>query len=419
MRSVGYVVVVMVGLSGVGALGAEANSAPAGGSTQPTRRQAVSRPAGGGRTVAFQRGVVINWGERQAELAGKIALREGPLELFACSTDLYGGDKTHESIVLLGARPLHVFQALGLIGLEPGRPARYDVANETVIPASGQAVEVWVRWKAGGKRREVRACAWMRLIDKPDEPLDPLPWVFSGSAPRVEGGILADEDGTVITTVDFAGSIVTLSTHHPRDYSQLWIEARPDAIPPLDTPCTVIVRGARLRLIMDRFGRLFGRSERLDESGLAELVERYVEESPRGEVEVDVAATALQADVERLKARLKGLGVDDGRVRVRRRPASAFPKDDPRAGRAFLRDQLPLQRSLLESAADEHRRLTTQLSSRQTALERRVTAVADYVARLRQGLSELAGASTRPSKATGSGGEGSSEHEAAARPDGP
>lgn len=368
--------------------------------TRSTSRRTESRPAVHGRKVAFQPGVVINWGERQVELAGKIALREGPLELFACATDLYGGDKTHESIVLLRARPLHVFQALGLIGLEPGRPARYDVANQKVIPATGQAVEVRVRWRANGKQREVDASDWMRLIDKPDEPLEPLPWVFAGSAPRPEGGILADEDGTVITTVDFDGSIVTLSTHHPRDYSQLWIEARPEAIPPMDTPCTVIVRAAGLRLVMDRFGRLFCRGERLDEAGLAGLVRNHLERMPGGAIDVEVAPTALRADVERLRSRLKALGVGPDRVRINRGPASAFPKDDPQAGRAFLRDQLPLQRSLLDSVAEERQRLTSQLSSRHAALGQRVSAVAEYVARLRQGLSELVGASTQPTNAT-------------------
>ncbi|MCH8851940.1 MAG: hypothetical protein IID41_04735, partial [Planctomycetes bacterium] len=66
----------------------------------------------------FMPGVRINWQEREVEVAGVVVLREGMLELFACSADT----REHESIMRISARPAHVYQALGLLGLEPGSP---------------------------------------------------------------------------------------------------------------------------------------------------------------------------------------------------------------------------------------------------------------------------------------------------------
>ncbi|MBN1346316.1 MAG: hypothetical protein JXQ73_26750 [Phycisphaerae bacterium] len=366
-----------------------------------TSRSAATQTASDDRIVIFKPGVAINWTQRQVELTGKIALRQGALELFACATDRYGGDKTHESIVLLDARPLHVFQALGLIGLQPGRPARWDAKKNAIHPATGQTLELGVEWLDDGRRRRVDASEWMRRIDDPKAPLGPLPWVLAGSAPSQDDGILADEDGTVATLVDFDGSIIGLSVHHPRDYDQMWIEARTEKVPQLDMPVTVLVRAAGLRLEMDRFGRVFLNGRRHDPETITNAVKDYLKASPNGRISVLVAPTTLDVDIRRLKNQLRAAGVPEASVEVHRRPASDFPANDPKAGGAFLRDQLPLQRSLLESAGREHKRLVDQLTSRQSGLERRASELADYVARLRSGLNRLASESDTDSASAG------------------
>ncbi len=376
----------------------------------PASPRATTRPttrvARGDHIVVYKKGVAINWTKRQVELQGTIAFRQGPLELFACATDRYGGDKTHESIVLLKGRPLHIFQALGLIGLEPGSPPRWNEATNKIIPATGQPVTVRVEWIFDGHRREASAHEWMRRIDKPDESLEPLHWVFSGSRPMPDGGILADEDGTVITLVDFDGAIISLREHHPRDYSQMWIEARTEKIPPMNAPCTVLVQAAGLWITLDRFGRVHVGAKRHDDVSLAKTVERYLRKHSMGRVFVLVAPTTLETDVNRLSGVLHAAGVSDGQLQVYRQPEACFPKDDPRAGRAFLRDQLRLQRSLLESAQREHGGWLEQLAERHARFQARATAVGEYVTRLRKGLTDLADRAARPAgPAAGAAGE--------------
>ncbi len=373
---------------------------PAPPSSSPTGTRPTSRPHQGDHIVIYKPGVGINWTQRQVELTGKVALREGALELFACATDVYGGDKTHESIVLLHARPLHVYQALGLIGLRPGRPAQWNPKTEKLIPATGQPLELRVEWLDDGVRRQVDVCEWMQREKGPAKRLEPLPWVFAGSGPRPEGGILADEDGTVATVVDFDGSIICLSELHPSDYSQLWIAARTKAVPQLDMPCTLIVRAAALRLSMDRFGRITLDRRQLDPDAVVKEVRRYLKGRADGLVIILVAPTALKADVDALRQHLRKAGIADKAVEIHRRPASSFPADDPAAGKAFLRDQLSGQGSLADSAREGQRRLVSQLTSRQSAFERRFSAVADYVRRVRDGLDYLA-ADTPASPTTG------------------
>ena len=364
-------------------------------SSRPSSRSTTA-PISGDHIVIYKPGVAINWTRRQVELAGKVALRDGMLELFACATDVHGGDKTHESIVLLSSRPLHVYQALGLIGLQPGRPARWNPKTNKMLPATGQPLELRVEWLDDGRRRQVDVSEWMQLEKDPKKPLDPLPWVFAGSAPAPNGGILADEDGTVATVVDFDGSIICLSTAHARDYDALWVAARRDKVPQLDMPCTLIVRAAGLWLQMDRFGRITTDGRRLGPDGVVDAVRRHLKAHPRGRIHVLVAPTALAVDVRKLRDAIRAAGASDKAIQVHRQPAATFPRDNPEAGRAFLRDQSSLVRSLFESAQREHRRLIDELGARQTGLEQRLSAVADYVGRLRDGLAYLATESAPP-----------------------
>ncbi len=224
--------------------------------TRPADSQPASRPTASTRPagpIQFQPGVHIDWSSRDVLLDGKVVLREGLLELFACSP----GTKEHESIVQVQAQPMHVFQALGLIGLEPGHPPHYDSQRKVMLPATGSPVEVLVRWRQDGQEQTVPAWEWM-YNQKRDAPAGPIDWVFAGSMRTDDNRLLADYDGTVICVVDFAGAIVSVRQQHSADNADLWLSARTEQIPPVDTPVTLILRGARppVTIGMDRFGRL-------------------------------------------------------------------------------------------------------------------------------------------------------------------
>ena len=190
----------MGSLSSVAAVTACILLAAGGGARRPPPASSASASS-----ASIWPGVRINWPARQVELDGVIVNRDCPLELFACA----GGFKNHESIVNLAARPLHVYQALGLLGCEPGSPAWWDERTDTYRPATGSAVDVFVQWDERGVRREANACEWMLDLTT-DKPLAHTHWVFAGSARTEDGRFGADLYGTVVTVVDFGTAILAI-----------------------------------------------------------------------------------------------------------------------------------------------------------------------------------------------------------------
>jgi hypothetical protein len=200
----------------------------------------TSQPAGaGGRSVEFTPGVRIDWTKVQVELAGRVVLREGLLELLACSP----GTREHESIVRVNARPLHIFQALGLIGLEPGRPVTYEEAGDRWLPAAGAVLVIEVRYAAAGRGRTVNIWDWVKDARTNQAP-PRRDWLFCGSRFFPEGPFGADADGTVICVVDFDTALIGLAEPHSADNAALWLAANPDRIPPEGTKCTLLIRAA-------------------------------------------------------------------------------------------------------------------------------------------------------------------------------
>lgn len=219
--------------------------------TRPS--QSTTRPA----MVAYQRGIRIDWQNRHVEADGQVILREGPLELFACSP----GTREHESIVCIDGNPLHLFQAMGLIGITPGRPSRFDPDSRRYFPASGDPVEIEVRYLLDGRIHIERIERWMRRVGPENKPdarpeLEPLPWVFAGSYTTSEGVFTAKTEGTVIALVDFSSSLVALPEYHSDSNAELWLAPAAERIPPIGTRCTLILRSAPCRLELDSAGRV-------------------------------------------------------------------------------------------------------------------------------------------------------------------
>ena len=65
---------------------------------------------------------------KQVVMQGKIAVREGNLEMFACPQ----GTKEHESIVATSSKAFPVFVALLALGAKPGHPSKY--ADGKLLP---------------------------------------------------------------------------------------------------------------------------------------------------------------------------------------------------------------------------------------------------------------------------------------------
>jgi len=179
----------------------------------------------------------------QVEIDGRVILREGLLELFAHSEA--PNSKQHETIVLLGPAADQVYQALGLIGLTPGHPGRWDPQTQTYDPPTGDAVDVLVRYRVEGVEQTRSACDWMWDAQN-DRVMPQTHWLFVGSERLEDGTLAANIDGTTVTVVDFPSSLVALPERHSESDSELWLNANTKEIPPLETPVTVILRPAEL-----------------------------------------------------------------------------------------------------------------------------------------------------------------------------
>src|SRR5258708_9322276 len=82
----------------------------------------------------------VNKKNQQVVMKGKIAVREGNLEMFACPQQ----SKEYESIIAVTPRKMEsVHAGLLAVGAKPGNPAKFDTK---FIPATGSQIEVTVRW---------------------------------------------------------------------------------------------------------------------------------------------------------------------------------------------------------------------------------------------------------------------------------
>lgn len=183
-------------------------------------------------------------------LATQAALDEGWLEQAVC----LAGTREHESLLVVEAPPRLVHAAMLLIGLEPGRPGAWLLADDGVTvrreAPTGDAIELLVRYEAAdGSTRIEPLSRWVELPGGGSLPAHP--WRFAGS--RLE----PTKDGAEIYAADFAGSVVGLVTFGDEVIAfeevrsdRIEIEAagflvRRGAPPPPGTPVTLLVRRPR------------------------------------------------------------------------------------------------------------------------------------------------------------------------------
>lgn len=180
------------------------------------------------------------WADRQNKriiLVGEVCKREGLLEMFACPRRT----KEHESIVVVDT-PAHIVHAgLLALGAQPGRPVQYQ---PTYRPASGDEIEVTVRWKdKDGRVQTARAQDWVRhtTTQKPME----HPWVFAGSvfAKSEETGQVSymADGGDFICVSNFPTAMLDLPVPSSNLNAELEFEAFTERIPPEGTPVTLIL----------------------------------------------------------------------------------------------------------------------------------------------------------------------------------
>ena len=288
------------------------------------------------RVVEFQPGVRINWSKRQVEVDATVNLRKGAIELFACSP----GAREHEAIVRIEARPTHLFQALGLVGLTPGHPIRYNEKTNQIEPANGEPVEIDIRYEQDSQTHVKPIETWM-LDARQRKPIERLSWIFTGSVANDEGGVAADFEGTVIALVDFGSSLIGLPERHSDSNEQLWLVPNTAAIPPISTPCELLFRLGPIRLRLERDGTIWVLGRWITQNDLPGLIDKLQQDRPDGRFAVSADPSGPPERTRDLVRRLRQLGIKEDHIRRVRPPTTqpsghtgpAATPDKPRGSR--------------------------------------------------------------------------------------
>jgi hypothetical protein len=255
--------------------------------------------------VAFQPGVWIDWRQHEVQVLARVVLRSGPLEFLAC----WSG-KEHESILRCEAAAVHVYMALGLIGVQPGHPPIWNPQTESYHAPTGDLVEIALQWQADGQTHTADAYTWLRELEY-DRPPIARPWVFAGSQRSAAGALASDTSGIGVALVDFPDSLICLSRRYSSQNAELWVAANTTAIPSVGTPVRMILRPARARAAhveLDFRGDVWLDGQWCALADLADVITLVGRLDAEYRQQIHVRGT-LRSDVAHLQETLRGCGV--------------------------------------------------------------------------------------------------------------
>ena len=175
-------------------------------------------------------------------LIGRVALREGLLELLACRVRT----KEHESILSIRTKPYLIHAALLVVNARQGKPIQ---TSPVFVPATGDQIDITLHWKdTSGKQHKSPAQDWVwDMSVSTEDAKKPMAthWVFSGSKEYQDDEgkthYIANETGELFGLSNFVGSILDVPIRSSADNTQLLFGCFTEHIPPLDTPITIIL----------------------------------------------------------------------------------------------------------------------------------------------------------------------------------
>jgi hypothetical protein len=174
---------------------------------------------------------------KRVVVVGKVCLREGQLEMFACPE----GTKEHESVLSVPVSAEMVHAALLGIGAKQGTPVEFAPEYKS---ATGTEIDVSLYWTdEAGKRRSAWAQDWVQ--DARTGKALKHPWVFAGSRfwrdEQTGKELYLANMGELICVSNFSSAMLDLPIESSDKAGQLLFTAYTERIPPLDTPVTIVL----------------------------------------------------------------------------------------------------------------------------------------------------------------------------------
>jgi len=208
----------------------------------PTDAPAAASPSKDSETTSIMRvtkdyDLWIDVKRKLVIVDGRVCLREGQLEMFACPKST----KEHESIVSVNCKAQFVHAALMAVGAQPGKPVSFDPVYR---PATGPVVEVYVLWQdEAGKKNRVRAQEWIKEL-KTQKAME-HPWVFTGSGFWTDDStgerFYQADGGDFICVSNFPTAMLDLPIKSTQANESLLFAAFTERIPPVDTKVRLVL----------------------------------------------------------------------------------------------------------------------------------------------------------------------------------
>jgi hypothetical protein len=195
-----------------------------------------SEPPPGMRQLLPDTDLWLDAKNKRIVMDGVVCLREGQLEMFACTK----GTKEHESVVSVATKAFAVHAGLVAVGAKPGTPVKFEPEYQ---PASGTTVDITAIWTdSKGKVHHDKAQNWVQNV-KTKKAMTQN-WVFCGS------GFWQDNDGNrryladagdFICVSNFPSAMLDLPVESSQGDHALMFRAFTENIPP---------RGTKVRLVL-------------------------------------------------------------------------------------------------------------------------------------------------------------------------
>jgi hypothetical protein len=183
-------------------------------------------------------GVTVDKAKKSIVIDAKVAPRKlphlaevYPIEVIACYAHPKG-QKAHETIVTIEAKPSDVHKALESLGLKPGKPARGEGTA-----AEGPEVNVLIEVPQGDGPAKRLTMDKVLLDPKTRKPMPKVKWKFTGSvmsavaADKPEKVYGADRTGTLIAVYPVTDETVVQSSLTMKEEKFLKLEVNKDVLP--------------------------------------------------------------------------------------------------------------------------------------------------------------------------------------------